>query len=609
MKKVLRNEKIRNIAIIAHVDHGKTSLVDSLFKFSGFFREDQEVDDRIMDSMDLERERGITIAAKNCSLYYKGVKINIIDTPGHADFGGEVERALSMVDGAILLVDASEGPLPQTRFVLSKAFHAGLKIIVAINKIDRKDARPSEVLDEIYELFFDLDANDDQIEFPVLYTIGREGVVKRSLDDENGDMSILLDTILEEFPGPSYIENEPFQMLVSDIGYSDYLGRLAIGKVFNGSVRQNDPLVCINENGENIPLKVSKIQSYEGLKMKEAGVSEEGDIIIISGIDNVMIGDTICKRDNPKPLKRITVDEPTVSMKFMANTSPFAGRDGKFVQSSKLKERLYKEALRNVSIKVEETDNADCLIVKGRGEFQLAILLETMRREGYEVCVGRPQVIMKKKGDKVLEPIEHLYIDCDEPFLGIVTEKLSLRKGKMINLINKGSGRIRVEFTIPSRGLIGYRDEFLSDTKGTGLISSYLKGYEEYRGDFPTRYSGSLVSDRQGKAVAYALFHLEPRGRLFIVPGDDVYEGMIIGEYNKMGDLDVNPCKEKKLTNMRAAGKDENIILRPVTPLTLEQAINFIAEDELVEVTPKNIRLRKEVLSAQDRHNLNSKKN
>ncbi len=608
MKKVLRNDKIRNIAIIAHVDHGKTSLVDSLFKFSGFFREDQQVDDRIMDSMDLERERGITIAAKNCSLYYKGVKINIIDTPGHADFGGEVERALSMVDGAILLVDASEGPLPQTRFVLSKAFHAGLKIIVAINKIDRKDARPLEVLDEIYELFFDLDANDEQIEFPVLYTIGREGVAKRSLEDENGDMSILLDTILEEFPGPSYIENEPFQMLVSDLGYSDYLGRLAIGKVFNGSVRQNDTLVCINENGENIPLKVSKIQSYEGLNLKEAEVSEEGDIIVISGIDNVMIGDTICKKDYPKPLKRITVDEPTVSMKFMANTSPFAGREGKFVQSSKIKERLYKEAMRNVSIKVEETDNADCLIVKGRGEFQLAILLETMRREGYELCVGRPEVIMKKKGDKLLEPIEHLYIDCDEPFLGVITEKLSLRKGKMINLINKGSGRIRVEFTIPSRGLIGYRDEFLSDTKGTGLISSYLKGYEEYRGDFPVRYSGSLVSDRQGKAVAYALFHLEPRGRLFIVPGDDVYEGMIIGEYNKMGDLDVNPCKEKKLTNMRAAGKDENIILRPVVPLTLEQAINFIAEDELVEITPKSIRLRKEVLSAQDRHNMRSKK-
>jgi len=603
MKKVLRNDRIRNIAIIAHVDHGKTSLVDSLFKYSGFFREDQQVDDRIMDSMELERERGITIAAKNCSVYYKGVKINIIDTPGHADFGGEVERALSMVDGAILLVDASEGPLPQTRFVLSKAFHAGLKIIVAINKIDRKDARPAEVLDEIYELFFDLDANDEQIEFPVLYTIGREGVVKRSLEDENGDMSILLDAILEEFPGPSYIENEPFQMLVSDLGYSDYLGRLAIGKVFNGSVKQNDTLVCINGNWENIPLKVSKIQSYVGLNLKEAEVSEEGDIIVISGIDNVMIGDTICKKDFPKPLKRITVDEPTVSMKFMANTSPFAGREGKFVQSSKIKERLYKEAMRNVSIKVEETEDADCLIVKGRGEFQLAIILETMRREGYELCVGRPEVIMKKKGDRLLEPIEHLYIDCDEPFLGVVTEKISLRKGKMINLINKGSGRIRAEFTIPSRGLIGYRDEFLSDTKGTGLISSYLKGYEEYRGDFPVRYSGSLVSDRQGKAVAYALFHLEPRGRLFVVPGDDVYEGMIIGEYNKMGDLDVNPCKEKKLTNMRAAGKDENIILRPVLPLTLEQAINFIADDELVEITPKNIRLRKEILSAQDRHN------
>ncbi|MCX8084689.1 MAG: translational GTPase TypA [Calditerrivibrio sp.] len=608
MKKILRNDHIRNIAIIAHVDHGKTSLVDSLFKFSGFFREDQQVEERIMDSMDLEREKGITIAAKNCSLFYKGVKINIIDTPGHADFGGEVERALSMVDGAILLVDASEGPLPQTRFVLSKAFAAGLKIIVAINKIDRKDARPHEVLDEIYELFIDLDANDEQIEFPIIYTIGREGIAKKNLDDPDGDMSLLLDLVLEEFPGPSYHENEPFQMLVSDLGYSDYLGRLAIGKVFNGSVRQNDALVCINESGENIPLKVSKIQSYNGLVLKEAEVSEEGDIIVISGIDNVMIGDTICKRDYPKPLKRITVDEPTVSMKFLANTSPFAGREGKYVQSSKIKERLYKEAMKNVSIKVEDTEDADCLIVKGRGEFQLAILLETMRREGYELCVGRPQVIMKRKNDKVLEPIEHLYIDCDEIFLGVVTEKLSLRKGKMINLINKGSGRIRVEFTIPSRGLIGYRDEFLSDTKGTGLISSYLKGYEEYKGDFPTRYSGSIVSDRQGKAVAYALFHLEPRGRLFVVPGDEVYEGMIIGEYNKMGDLDVNPCKEKKLTNIRAAGKDENIILRPVTPLTLEQAINFIAEDELVEVTPKSIRLRKEILSAQDRHNLRSKK-
>ncbi|MEF3255853.1 MAG: translational GTPase TypA [Deferribacterales bacterium] len=608
MKKYLRNEKIRNIAIIAHVDHGKTTLVDGLFKFSGFFREGQEVSDRIMDSMDLERERGITIAAKNCSHMYKGTKINILDTPGHSDFGGEVERALSMVDGAVLLVDASEGPLPQTRFVLSKALAAGLKIIVVINKIDRKDARPLEVLDEIYELFIDLDANDEQIDFPILYAIGREGVVKRNLEDENGNMSMLLDTIIEEFPGPSYLENETFQMLVSDLGYSDYLGRLAIGKVFSGSVKQNDSLVCINEAGENLPLKVSKIQTYEGLNLVDVETSEEGDIIVISGIDNVMIGDTICKRENPKALKRITVDEPTVAMKFMANTSPFAGREGKFVQSSKIKERLYKESLKNVSIKVEESDNAETMIVKGRGEFQLAILLETMRREGYELCVGRPEVIMKKKGEKLLEPIEHLYIDCDETFMGVVTEKISMRKGKMINLINKGSGRIRIEFTIPSRGLIGYRDEFLSDTKGTGLINSYLKGYEEYRGDFPSRYSGSLVSDRQGKAVAYALFHLEPRGRLFIVHGDDVYEGMVIGEYNKMGDLDVNPCKEKKLTNMRAAGKDENIILKPVIPLTLEQAINFIAEDELVEITPKSIRVRKEILSAQDRHNNRNKK-
>jgi GTP-binding protein len=608
MKKQLTNEKIRNIAIIAHVDHGKTSLVDSLFRYCGYFREGQEVNERIMDSMDLERERGITIAAKNCSVKYKGVKINILDTPGHADFGGEVERALSMVDGAILLVDASEGPLPQTRFVLSKAFSAGLKIIVVINKIDRKDARPVEVLDEIYELFFDLDANEEQIEFPILYAIGREGIVKKGLDDENSDMSLLLDTILEEFPGPSYHENEPFQMLVSDLGYSDYMGRLAIGKVFNGSVRQNDSLVCINESGDNIPLKVSKIQSYEGLDLADAEISEEGDIIVISGIDDVMIGDTICKRENPKPLKRLRVDEPTVSMKFMANTSPFAGREGKFVQSSKIKERLFKESLRNVSIKVEETDDAESLLVKGRGEFQLAILLETMRREGYEVCVGRPQVIMKKKDGKIMEPVEHLYVDCDEAFMGIVTEKVSMRKGKMINMINKGTGRIRLEFTVPSRGLIGYRDEFLSDTKGTGLINSYLKGYEEHKGDFPSRYSGSLVSDRQGKAVAYALFHLEPRGRLFVVPGDDVYEGMVIGEYNKMGDLDVNPCKEKKLTNMRASGKDENIILKPVLPLTLEQAINFIADDEYVEITPKSIRIRKAVLSATDRHNSKSKK-
>ncbi len=606
MKK--RNQKIRNIAIIAHVDHGKTYLVDSLFKYCGMFRENQNVEDRVLDNMELEKERGITIAAKNCSIFWRNVKINIIDTPGHADFGGEVERALSMADGAILLVDASEGPMPQTRFVLQKALSSGLKIIVVINKIDRSDARPDEVLDEIYELFFDLDASDEQIDFPLLYAIGREGIVKRELEHENGDMGILLDTILKEIEGPEYIENEPFQMLVSDLGYSEYLGRLAIGKVFNGEVKQNDTLICINEKNENIPLKVTKIQSYVGMTLKDADVSERGDIIVISGIENVKIGDTICRADNPKPLKRIRVDEPTVSMKFTINTSPFAGMEGKFVQATKIKDRLFKETLRNVAIKLEETDDKDTFIVKGRGEFQLAIIIETMRREGFEFSVGRPEVIFKKENGKLLEPMEHVYIDCNESFMGVVTEKLSIRKGRMVNMVNKGSGRVRIEFTIPSRGLIGYRDEFLSDTKGTGILNSFFEGYDEYRGDFPSRFTGSLVSDRKGKAVAYALFHLEPRGRLFITPGKEVYEGMVIGENNKAMDLDVNPCKEKKLTNLRAAGKDENIILKPVLPLTLEQAIHFIADDELIEVTPKSIRIRKEILSAQKRRNIKSRK-
>ena len=602
------NENIRNIAIIAHVDHGKTYLVDSLFKHSGLFRANQEVEDRVLDNMELEKERGITIAAKNCSVFWKNVKINIIDTPGHADFGGEVERALSMADGAILLVDASEGPLPQTRFVLQKALAQGLKIVVVINKIDRSDARPEEVLDEIYELFFDLDASDEQIDFPLLYAIGREGVVKRELHHENGDMSILLDTIIKEVTPPSYTQGEPFQMLVSDLGYSDYLGRLAIGKVFNGTVKQNDSLICINEHNENIPLKVGKIQSYFGTTLKETEESQCGDIIVISGIQNVKIGDTVCKAENPKPLKRVRVDEPTVSMKFTINTSPFAGKEGKIVQATKIKERLHKETLRNVAIKLEETDEKDTFIVKGRGEFQLAIIIETMRREGFELGVGRPEVIIKYEGGKKLEPVEHVYVDCNESFTGVVTEKLSVRKGRMVNLVNKGTGRIRIEFDIPSRGLIGYRDEFLSDTKGTGILNSFFKGYEEYRGDFPSRFTGSIVADRQGKAVAYGLFHLEPRGRLFITPGTEVYEGMVIGENNKAMDIDVNPCKEKKLTNMRAAGKDENIILKPAPPLTLEQAIHFIADDEMIEVTPLSIRIRKTELSAQKRRNAKNKR-
>ena len=597
MKHTIINEKLRNIAIIAHVDHGKTTLVDLMFRQSGMFRENEDIAERVMDRLDLERERGITIAAKNCSVKWNNVKINILDTPGHADFGGEVERALMMVDGAILLVDASEGPLPQTRFVLRKALEGGKKIIVVINKIDRKDARPAEVLDEIYDLFIDLDANEEQIGFPVLYAIAKEGIAKRSLDEKSEDLRPLFETIIEVISGPQYHPQEPFQMLVADLDYSDYLGRLAIGKVFNGSVRSNESLVCIRDGGSIMPLKVTKLQVYEGLKIKEINRAEPGDIIILAGIEDVHIGDTICTKEKPKPLKRVAVDEPTISMLFTINTSPLSGREGKLVQANKIRERLVKETMRNVALQVEEAPDGDSFMVKGRGEFQMAILIETMRREGYELGVGRPKVIYKKESGKILEPIEHLFIDCDENFIGIVTEKLSKRKGRMINLVNHGTGRVRVEFGIPSRGLIGYRSEFLTDTKGTGIMNSYLEGYEEYRGDFPSRVTGSLVSDRAGEAVSYALYNLEPRGTMFIKPGDSVYEGMIVGEHNRGQDLNVNPCKMKKLTNMRAAGKDDGTVLTPVIPLTLEKAIEFIKEDEQVEVTPLSIRLRKLILS------------
>ncbi len=608
MNKTAKNENLRNIAIIAHVDHGKTTLVDAMFSQSGLFREGQEVNERLMDSMDLERERGITIAAKNCSVNWKGVRINIIDTPGHADFGGEVERALSMADGALLLVDASEGPLPQTRFVLKKTLDAGLKIIVVINKIDRKDARTEEILDEIYDLFIDLDADESQLDFPYLFAVGRDGIAQKSLEEKSENLDPLLDRIIEVIPAPSYDPEEPFQMLVSDLGYSDYLGRLAIGKISNGQTKSNDKLVCINENGEHIPLRISKLQNHQGMILKEVKLAEPGDIIVLSGIENVTIGDTICTKDSPKPLERITVDEPTVSMKFTTNISPFSGKEGKIVQSSKIRERLIKETLRNVAIQVEETESRDIFLVKGRGEFQMAILIETMRREGFELCVGRPEVIFKTENGKKLEPMEHLFIDCSEEFQGIVTEKLSTRKGKMINLVNHGTGRVRIEFSIPSRSLIGFRDEFLTDTKGTGIMNSYFSGYEAYRGDLKTRFTGSIVSDRQGSAVAYALFNLEPRGRIFIVPGDLVYEGMVFGEHNRDTDINANPCKEKKLSNMRASGRDENVILSPIKPMTLEQAINFIRDDEMVEVTPKSIRLRKTVLSAQKRYSLRPSK-
>ncbi len=601
-KNTAKNENLRNIAIIAHVDHGKTTLVDAMFRQSGLFREGQAVNERLMDSMDLERERGITIAAKNCSVTWKGVKINIIDTPGHADFGGEVERALSMADSAILLVDASEGPLPQTRFVLKKTFEAKLPVLVIINKIDRKDARIDEVLDMVYDLFIDLNATEEQLEFTYLYAIGRDGIVKRELEEEVDNLNLLFDIIVQEMPAPSYDPDAPFQMLVSDLGYSDYLGRLAIGKIFNGAAASNASLVCVNERHEQKALKVSKLQSYVGPALVPVDQAQVGDIVVLSGIEDVKIGDTICTREAPVPLPRITVDEPTVFMRFSISNSPFAGQEGKYVQSRKIRERLLKETLMNVAIEVEESTEDDSFIVKGRGELQLAILIETMRREGFELCAGRPRVIYKERDGQRLEPIEHLFVDCDEAFLGVVTEKLSIRKGKMTNLVNNGKGRVRIEFSIPSRSLIGYRDEFMTDTRGTGIMNSYLSGYEPFRGEFPVRYTGSMVSDRQGKGVPYALFNLEPRGQMFILPGTPVYEGMVIGEHNRNTDIDVNPCKEKKLTNMRASGKDENVVSSPIKEMTLEKAIHFIRDDEMVEVTPLSIRIRKTILNAGKRH-------
>ncbi|HMA85533.1 MAG TPA: translational GTPase TypA [Desulfosalsimonadaceae bacterium] len=595
------NTRLRNIAIIAHVDHGKTTLVDAMFRQSGLFRDGQEVDERIMDNMDLERERGITIAAKNCSVAWNDITINMIDTPGHADFGGEVERALSMADGALLLVDGAEGPLPQTRFVLKKTLEAGLNIIVLINKIDRKDARPEAVLDDIYDMFIDLGATEQQLDFPYLYAIGRDGIVKKELGEESDNLHILFDTILEEIPAPAYDPKEPFQMLVADLGYSDYLGRLAVGKVRNGFVKSRDSLICINKENRQIPLKVSKLQTYQGTSLRPVESAEPGDLIILSGIEDVEIGDTICTAACPKALPRISVDEPTISMEFTISDSPFSGKEGKYVQAAKIKERLIKETLKNVAIQLELTDTRERFIVKGRGEFQFAILIETMRRENFEFCVGRPKVIYKRENGRLMEPVEHLYVDCEEDFLGIVTEKLSIRKGKMINLVNNGSGRVRIEFSVPARALIGYRDEFLTDTKGTGIINSNFAGYDEYRGEFLSRYTGSLVADRQGHAVPFALFNLEARGRLFITPGTPCYEGMVIGEHSREVDVNVNPCKEKKLSNVRASGKDEAIVLSPIKPMTIERAINFIRDDELVEITPKSIRIRKSLLPANQR--------
>ncbi|MCQ2398362.1 MAG: translational GTPase TypA [Sphaerochaetaceae bacterium] len=594
------NEKIRNIAIIAHVDHGKTTLVDALFKQSGIqSRQDQ---DRIMDSGTLERERGITISAKNCAIMWKGVKINIIDTPGHADFGGEVERGLSMVDGVILLCDAAEGPLPQTRFVLQKAREKKLSVIVVINKIDRQDARPEEVLNDVYDLLLELSNDEKMLEVPVFYANGRAGICSKKLNDtEAKNIHPLLDEVVEYVPSPAYDDEEPFQMLVSDLSYSDYLGRLAIGKVINGSATVNDALVCINERGAHVPLRVTRLQIYDGPKFTEADSVDAGDIIVLSGIEDVSIGDTLCNRDYAKALDRIKIDEPTVSMQFMKNISPLAGREGKMVTGAKIWERLQKEALRNVSIQVEKNGD-ETFTVKGRGEFQMAIIVEQMRREGFELCVGRPRIIFKQdaKGKKT-EPVEFLLVDCPEDYSGVAMEKLSKRKAAMQNINYITGNRVKMEFIIPSRGLIGYRDEFLTDTHGYGIMNSILKGYEPYKGDFPDRNTGSLVCDRDGVAVAYGIWELEDRGRFFIVPGDPVYEGQIVGENNKDNDLLLNPTRTKKLTNLRAAGHDDAVSLTPVAKPTLEQAMRFIKDDELVEVTPSSVRMCKKILNSQKR--------
>ncbi len=594
-------QNIRNIAIIAHVDHGKTTLVDAMLRQSGTFRDNEQVRDRVMDSMDLERERGITIMAKNTSVHYQDVKINILDTPGHADFGGEVERVLKMVDGVMLLVDAAEGCLPQTRFVLRKALEARLPAIAVVNKIDRQDARPDEVVNEIYELFLDLDATDAQIEFPILYSVSRDGIAKRLLTDESQNLQPLFEQIVTTIPAPKQIRNDSLQLLVANLDYSEYVGRLAIGRIYSGEIAVGDQVSVAKPDGSFQKMRVSQLYAFEGLKRDPVQRAGFGEIVALAGVDNVEIGDTITSSDNPQPLPSIAVDEPTISMIFGVNNSPFAGKDGKYVTSRQVKERLDKELLANVAIRVEETDSPDQFKVSGRGELQLSILIEMMRREGYEIQVSKPEAITRVSEGRTLEPIELVVIDCPEEFIGVVTEAVGRRKGQMTKMINHGTGRVRLEFETPSRGLIGFRNEFLTETKGTGLLNTLFLRWGDWQGQLRGRSTGSLVADRTGETTTYALFNLQERGTLFIRPGIKVYEGMIIGENARAVDLDVNAVKEKKLTNMRASSADEAMRLVPPKELSLEQAIEFISDDELVEVTPQNIRLRKRVLRANER--------
>jgi GTP-binding protein len=597
-----QRDSLRNIAIIAHVDHGKTTLVDAMLWQSGLFRENQAVAERIMDSMDLEREKGITIMAKNTAINYKDVHINIVDTPGHADFGSEVERTLTLVDGVLLLVDAAEGPLPQTRFVLKKALEAGLPPIVVINKIDRSDARPAEVLDEVYDLFIDLDATEDQLEFPVLYTNARTGTATTDLKVDGTTLEPLFEAILATVPPPRFDPAVGLQFRVTMLDWDDYVGRLVIGRIVNGRVRQADRVSVVHRDGSTETAKVTVLYGYEGLKRIEIAEATAGEIVAIAGIETIDIGETVGELDNPVALPLIRIDEPTVSMLFSSNVSPFAGKEGRFVTSPQLRERLMKERKLNPGIRVEETDSPDTFRVSGRGELQLAILIELMRREGYEVEVGKPEIITQKDGEgRTLEPMEHLVVDIPEEFIGAVTQKVGPRKGQMTKMVNHGTGRVRLEYRIPSRGLIGYRTEFLTDTRGTGLLNHLFDGYDVWQGDIAHRQSGALVADRAGKTTGYAIDNLQARGTMFIGPGEAVYEGQIVGENSRDNDLDVNITKEKKLTNMRASTADEGIKLTPPRIMNLEQCLEWIREDELLEVTPKSLRLRKRAMGGRRR--------
>jgi GTP-binding protein len=597
----LRRDDIRNIAIIAHVDHGKTTLVDALLRQSGIFRANEQVVERVMDSLDLERERGITILAKNTTIHYRNVKINIVDTPGHADFGGEVERTLAMVDGVMLLVDASEGPLPQTRFVLKKALEAELPPIVCINKIDRPDARAAAVLDEIYDLFIDLDASEDQLDFPVVYTNARAGVATRDPKQAGENLKPLFDLIVEALPGPLVDPDATTQFQSNNLDYNDYVGRLAIGRVKNGVLLPGATYTLCRVDGKQEAAKITQVYGWQGLKRIDLAKAEAGDIVAVAGIEDIGIGDTLADRDNPQALPALRIDEPTIAMIFSANNSPWAGREGEFVTSRKLRERLLYEQRRNVSLRVDETEQPDAFQVTGRGEFQLAIVIETMRREGYELQVSKPMVVTRDINGALNEPMELLVVDIPEDFIGVVSQLLAMRRGKMTKMVHAGSSRVRLEFTVPSRGLIGFRSRFLTDTRGTGIMNALFNGWAPWHGTIQARTNGAMVADREGPATPYAIFHLQERGVLFIAPGTRVYEGMVVGEYSRDNDLNVNICREKKLTNIRAAGRDENIIISPHREMGLEEGIEWIGDDELVEATPESIRLRKKILKQAER--------